>query len=87
MKQPGEEQRLGQMMRDRGYVPVLDITPVVTTEYLEDKGTFKYEIAVYGTKARDAHKWEGWLGGRLIKRAPSQKVTDQQFEEVVSGLK
>lgn len=81
-KQPYEEARLDEIMRGNGYVPVLDITPVVKTEFLEDKGTFKYEITVYGMKARDPWSYEGWLSGRLIPATPGTKLKQLQKQLV-----
>lgn len=77
-KQPYEESRLKEIMRNKGYVPVLDITPTVETEYIEEKGTFKYQITVFGTKARNAWDYEGWLSGRLIPATPGLKLQQLQ---------
>lgn len=73
-KQPYEENRLREIMRNKGYVPVLDITPTVETEFLEKKGTFRYAITVFGTKASNPWEWEGWLSGRLIPLTPGEKL-------------
>lgn len=74
-KQPYEEQRLIEIMRENGHVPVLDITPVVNTWYLEDKDTFKYEITVFGAQVKDdPWMYEGWLSGRLLPLTPGSKL-------------
>lgn len=82
-KQPHEEGRLRDIMRENGYVPVLDITPVVNTEFLEDKGTFKYEITVFGTKVKgDPWLYEGWLNGRLLPLTPGSKLKELERQLV-----
>lgn len=72
-KQAFEEDRLKARMLKRGYVPVLDITPIVTTEFLEDKGTFRYVITMYGVHSDEPWKVEGWLSGRWIQATTNTK--------------
>jgi hypothetical protein len=67
-KLPHEEDRLKQRMFSSGAVPVLDITPIVEHSYVEDKGTYRYTITMYGVKVEgDAWRYEGWLNGELIE--------------------
>ena len=82
-KQPYEEKRLRDIMRNSGYVPVLDITPTVETEFVKDKGTFTYQITVFGTKVSgDPWEYEGWLSGRLIPATPGLKLEQLQKQLV-----
>jgi len=39
-----------QDMRDHGYIPVLDIDPVITWEYDKKTGNFRYRIQVKGQR-------------------------------------
>jgi ABC-type Fe2+-enterobactin transport system substrate-binding protein len=43
------ESRIIEDMRLKGYVPVLDITPELFTDFNVDKENFKFAIIVYGT--------------------------------------
>jgi len=73
-KQAGEEAKLRTRMKRKGYVPVLDIVPTVTTEYLEEKQTFTYVITIYGVKSEgEEGEVEGWLSGRFIKSTQKDK--------------
>ena len=73
-KQPKEEFKLKNRMRRQGYVPVLDIVPTVTTEYLQEKETFLYVITIYGVKSEGREgEFEGWLSGRFIKSTQKDK--------------
>jgi hypothetical protein len=42
------EDRLIEDMRERGYVPVIDILPQLYWEYNKDQENFSYTISVYG---------------------------------------
>lgn len=73
-KQAHEEHRLKQRMFSDGYVPVLDIVPLVGTEYDADKETFRYAITLYGVKVKDEPwDYEGWLNGELVKATTGTK--------------
>lgn len=73
-KQPQEERRLRLQMFRRGYVPVLDITPLVQTEYDATKETFRYCITMYGVAVEQAQEVEGWLNGQLVTATPLTKL-------------
>lgn len=62
------------MMRDDGFVPVLDIDPVFTIEWVtEDRYNFCYTWqAVYVGKEK-AWQIEGNLGGKMILSIPKTK--------------
>ena len=64
-------------MRAEGYVPVLDMYPIMETTYWPEKELFKYEIAVYGAKVDDPWSYEGWLNGRLLPS--TTKTKSNQF--------
>lgn len=79
-KQAHEEHRVKQRMFSDGYVPVLDIVPLVYTEYDPVKETFRYTITLYGVQVKDEPwNYEGWLNGRLIKA-----TTGTRFERLSS---
>lgn len=71
-KQGREEQKLRKRMAAQNYVPVLDIVPLVTTEYSQEKQTFKYVITIYGVES-DGGDYEGWLSGRFIRSTQTDK--------------
>lgn len=84
-KQLFEEFRLKKRMLNKGFVPVLDVTPLVATRYDAEKETFRYVITVYGVKVEgDAWLYEGWMNGKLISATLGTK-----FERLLSrsGLK
>jgi len=73
-KQGAEEKKLRARMSRQGYVPVLDIVPLVTTEYSQEKQTFTYVITIYGVESNgEEGEFEGWLSGRFIKSTPKDK--------------
>lgn len=55
-------------MRERGYVPVLDIVPTLYTDYDADTTKFRWQITVQGVFVgqKKAKKYEGMYGGELI---------------------
>lgn len=61
-----DEKILKNRMYKRSCVPVLDITPVVVSEYIPEKEVFKYSVTMYGVKVDNIEEYEGWLSGRLI---------------------
>jgi hypothetical protein len=54
-------------MYKRSCVPVLDIPPIVTSEYLPEREVFRYVITMYGVKVEDIEEYEGWLSGDLVR--------------------
>ena len=69
--------RLVQNMRESGHVPVMDIPPVMHTEYWEEKDLFRFTIAVYGVEVENGWDYEGWLTGRLVPA--TMQVRSEQF--------
>lgn len=73
-KQPQEERRLRLRMARKGYVPVLDITPLVHTQFNADKATFRYTITMYGVQVEDVREAEAWLNGSLVQPTLQTKL-------------
>lgn len=73
-KQPQEERRLRLRMNRKGYVPVLDITPLVETVYDADKQTFRYTVTMYGVQVDDVREAEAWLNGNLVRPTLQTKL-------------
>ena len=58
-------------MRDKGYVPVLDIQPQISTSYDPVKETFNFLLAVYGVYVGKRKSWklEGFSGQTFYNKA------------------
>jgi hypothetical protein len=64
------ERLLVQQMRDKGYVPVLDMQPQFNVKYNEEKNHYTFNLVMYGMyigKAK-AFKYVGFSGQSLISR-------------------
>ena len=64
------ERLLVQQMRDKGYVPVLDMQPQFNVKYNQDKDHYTFNLVMYGMyigKAK-AKKYEGFSGQSLIAK-------------------
>lgn len=57
-------------LRNKGYVPVLDLDSQWATEYHVDTDTWGFALSVYGVYLgkRKAYEWEGFSGNKLIPR-------------------
>lgn len=77
MKKGFVTNRIIENMRGEGYVPVLDMYPMMQTEYWPEKDLFKYTIVVYGVKADNPWNYEGWLEGRFLPA--TTKTKSKQF--------
>lgn len=57
-----------EMMREKGYIPVLDLNPYITVEYDCQNDTFNYKVTCHGTYVGRKKSWElqGWTMGRLL---------------------
>ncbi len=54
-------------MSDDGYVPVLDLLPAFSTEYV--KGHYEFLLSIYFVKiGKEAYKWSGLSDNKLISR-------------------
>ena len=73
MKKGHVVRRVVENMRNQDHVPVLDMFPLMDTDYWPEKELFKYEVAVYGVKVDNGWDYEGWLDGRLIGATPGTK--------------
>lgn len=68
------ESDLMKDMAERGFVQVLDITPIINIEYSAEKECFLYELTMFGIEVGDdAWEYIGWMNGRLITRTPPSK--------------
>ena len=64
------ERLLVQQMRDKGYVPVLDMQPQFNVKYNEEKDHYTFNLVMYGIylgKAK-ALQYEGFSGQSLIPK-------------------
>ena len=62
-------------MRDEGFIPVLDIEPQFTLNYVPEDEKFIFMITVYGVHVGDG-AWQagGMMGGKIImKSSPPTK--------------
>jgi len=73
-KQAHEEARIKKKMYKTGFVPVLDIVPIIETQYDNEKEIFHYSITMYGVQVEDRiEEYEGWLSGRFVRSTLSTK--------------
>lgn len=64
------------MMRDQGFVPVLDIDPQFTLDYIREYEKYNFILTVYGAPVDRDMVWSvgGTMGGKLImKYTPKSK--------------
>lgn len=64
------ERLLIQQMRDRGFVPVLDVQPQFNVKYNEEKDHYTFNLVVYGIYLgkKKALQYEGFSGQGLIPK-------------------
>ena len=69
------ERYILQDMSDRGYIPVLDLPPVATTNYDKSRGVLLYKITIQGTYVgkRKSKEFSGIWQGRLMKDTQENK--------------
>lgn len=62
------EDRLVDMMREKGWVPVIDLLPQMYWDYDQDVQNFRYEIVIYGSFVgkQNSRKILGYLDSRPI---------------------
>lgn len=59
-----------QEMNDCGFVPVLDLSPHWSTEYMAEKKRYSFKLTVYGVSLGGVDcKGKGMDGGRIIRIA------------------
>lgn len=58
-------------MRGNGYVPVLDLDTLWSTEYNQAKDNWLFTLSIYGIYLgkKRAYKWEGFSGSKLLPRS------------------
>jgi hypothetical protein len=73
------ERLLEEDARAMGYIPVLDLDTLWSTQYNPVNGSWSYSSVLYCIYVgkRKAKEWEGWQAGKLIPR-PTQKHTSKQ---------
>jgi hypothetical protein len=64
------ERLLVQQMRDKGYVPVLDMMPQFSVKYNQEKNEYGFNITMYGifVGKKKAFKLEGFSGQGYLPR-------------------
>lgn len=69
-------------MRDRGYIPVLDLGPYWTTIYIKAEEAYDFMLSVYGIHVGRRRAWqlEGISDGREIKKPTPPTKSQQQSE-------
>ena len=58
------------MMREHGAVPVLDIEPQFTLDYIESKQLYSFKLTLYGVYVGGEEAWQlaGLMNGKPIMR-------------------
>ena len=71
------ERTLLQQMRDRGYVPILDLEPQFSIKYNEKKDTYSFNLEMFGVYVgkKKAQEIEGFSGQQFYKRNNKQVLS------------
>ena len=71
------ERLLVQDMRDRGYVPVLDLEPQFSIKYNELKDNYSFFLEMFGVYVgkKKATEIEGFSGQQFFKRATMEVMS------------
>ena len=71
------EKLLLQQMRDRGYVPVLDLEPQFSIKYNESKDTYSFNLEMFGVYVgkKKAKEIEWFSGQQFYKRNTKQVLS------------
>lgn len=64
------ERTITQQMRDKGYVPVLDMAPQFKLNYIEQKNQYGFMLTMFGVFVgrKRAYEVEGFSGQSFIPR-------------------
>ena len=64
------ERTLVQQMRDKGYVPVLDMSPQFSLTYIEKKDQYGFILVMFGVYVgkSKSNKYEGFADQRFIPK-------------------
>lgn len=64
------ERIIVQQMRDKGYVPVLDMNPQFVLNYIEQKNQYGFMLTMFGVfvGTKRAQKYEGFSDQKFIPR-------------------
>lgn len=73
------ERMILQEMRDKGYVPVLDLGPYWSTSWKQDKDVYEFTLSVYGVHVGEerACQVEGISDGREMPRHTPRSKSNQ----------
>lgn len=79
-KQDATIKMIQDHMRERGYVPVLDLGNYITVDYKDEK--FYYKISCHGIYLGRRQAWEtyGLTNGRLVPISTTQSKSEQSSE-------
>jgi hypothetical protein len=71
------ERILLQDMRDKGYVPVLDLEPQFSIKYNEIKDSYSFNLEMFGVYVgkKKAQEIEGFSGQQFYKRYTKQIIS------------
>lgn len=80
---PEVERMLTQDARDRGYVPVLDLDTLWSTQYDLERNEYIYSSVLYCIYVgkRKAKEWQGWQSGKGLVGPLIQKHTSERSSE------
>ena len=62
---------LESAMRDEGFVPVLDLDPQFTLQFLPDSETYEFKLSVYGCEVDNPWAVAGMMSGVPISKSTS----------------
>lgn len=73
------ERTLDVQMRDKGYIPVLDMDPIWAVEYEPRSDQWNFAMAIYGfyIGKRKSWQYEGSSQGKLIPRSTPPTTSKQ----------
>jgi hypothetical protein len=73
------ERTLNNDIRDKGYVPVLDIDPIWSIEYVSETNQWLFHMSIHGyyIGKRKAWQYQGWSQGKMMPR-PTPPATSSQ---------
>ena len=76
------ESLLVQDMRNKGYIPVLDMAPHFSVDYDNKNHKWKFFLTVFGTYIGKKRSWEyeGTYHGRVIRRTMLQDKLKISFK-------
>jgi hypothetical protein len=61
-------------MRDKNFIPVLDLDAQFTLKYNKDKELYDFKLTVYGVESEDSWNEKGIMYGKILKSSPKSKL-------------